>query len=339
MISVLSINLPIPLIAFGAVLAGSLGIPIPALPILVLAGSAAAAALGAGPWLLLGALAAGVAGGLLGDTVWYLMGRRFGFRVLKLLCRISLSRDSCVRQTGSVLSRFGVRLVLFARFVPGLSVVAVPMTGAAGVSYARFLAHDAIGVLLWAGFGLVLGFAFADTIGALLGMLESFGLGLLGVVIVAIAIYVGVRAMRRRNQRRQLALPRATVAELQQLIDSGQPYHLVDVRSVDQRQLDPEMIPGSRAVAMDAPNGELAAVPPGVPVFVYCGCPNEISAAKMAARFLELGYADVRPLLGGIDAWRQAGYAVHTVPVESAADGPGAVSTAEGARRPARAAS
>ena len=143
-----------------AVLAGSLGIPVPSLAGVVLAG--ALLAQGGGGLAGAGAcFAAGLAGAAIGDVVWFSAGRRFGGRVLGLLCRLSLSRDTCVTNTAALFARRGVAILLFARFVPGLSVVSAPLAGASGVSLRRFLTYAETGASVWVLFGLGIGNAFA----------------------------------------------------------------------------------------------------------------------------------------------------------------------------------
>jgi rhodanese-related sulfurtransferase len=55
---------------------------------------------------------------------------------------------------------------------------------------------------------------------------------------------------------------------------------------------------------------ELLAIEPASEVIVYCACPNEASAVKVAKALMEHGFKRVRPLSGGIDAWIAAGYDV-----------------------------
>lgn len=50
-----------------------------------------------------------------------------------------------------------------------------------------------------------------------------------------------------------------------------------------------------------------------VPEIVYCACPNEASAARVALQLRDRGFHHVRPLAGGIDAWVSAGLAVDTI--------------------------
>ena len=71
-----------------------------------------------------------------------------GHQVLGLLCRISLEPDSCVRQTENAFLRYGVRFLLFAKFVPGLGTLGPPLAGAARVGVLRFSFYSATGASL-----------------------------------------------------------------------------------------------------------------------------------------------------------------------------------------------
>jgi membrane protein DedA with SNARE-associated domain len=141
---------------FGVVLLEQIGMPIPALPVLVLAGAAA----NADPLFGACALLLAVIASSIGDFAWYAAGRRYGHRVLKALCRVSLSPDSCVRQTEATFERRGARTLLIAKFLPGLSTVAPPVAGALGLTPATFLALNGAGAALWAGTGLLVGLLF-----------------------------------------------------------------------------------------------------------------------------------------------------------------------------------
>src|SRR6185295_16061425 len=113
------------IVLFLFVLAEQLGLPLPAVPVLLAMGALAER----GRFSLAGALAIAVGASLLADLVWYALGRWRGARVLNLLCRISLEPDSCVRTTQNVLTARGARALLYAKFVPGLSTVAPPVAG------------------------------------------------------------------------------------------------------------------------------------------------------------------------------------------------------------------
>ena len=163
-------------LVFANVLALSLGLPVPAMPTLVLVGAGYALHGGRAAWsAALVALAVSVFASVLDDLVWYLAGRRFGNRTLQSLCRLSLSRDTCMKKTERFFGRWGVRVLAVAKFVPGLSMVSVPMAGAMQVRPGAFLRYDAFGALLWAAVGLGLGALFADQVQDVPHLLSTLG--------------------------------------------------------------------------------------------------------------------------------------------------------------------
>src|SRR5512134_1651397 len=138
-----------PVVVFVNVLLQQLGVPVPVVPTLLLAGSLAAT-----PGALGTALAAAVVASLVADLLWYAAGRMFGYRVLAGLCRLSINPTSCVSQTEAKFTRWGVWSLLVAKFVPGFSTVAPPIAGALRMSVSRFVLAAALGAALWAGVGL-----------------------------------------------------------------------------------------------------------------------------------------------------------------------------------------
>ncbi|ATF89106.1 MULTISPECIES: DedA family protein/thiosulfate sulfurtransferase GlpE [Burkholderia] len=308
-----------PLIVFVNVLAAALGLPVPAMPTLVLFGAMATMhpdmiGIQLVPVLLLSVLAA-----VLGDSAWYLAGRRFGGRTLKTICRLSLSRDSCVKKTEQFFGRWGVRVLAIARFVPGLSLVSVPMAGALGTNYRTFIGYDALGALLWAAVGLLIGLLFAAQIDWLFSSASQFGQVALVLIGALLVLYMSMRWNRRRALLRQLASARIDVDELDRLLhaDPARLPVIIDVRTVEHRRLDPFSIPG--ALFFDERHvRELSQRYPLSQKFViYCSCPNEVSAALMAKRLADFGFTDALALRGGLDAWRDTGRQVEgATPVE-----------------------
>ncbi|MCS3746484.1 membrane protein DedA with SNARE-associated domain/rhodanese-related sulfurtransferase [Xanthomonas arboricola] len=306
-------------LVFANVLALSLGLPVPALPTLVLVGAGYALRGGSEAWLAgLAAWGVSVLASLLGDLAWYLAGRRFGNRTLQSLCRLSLSRDTCMKQTERFFSRWGVRVLAVAKFVPGLSMVSVPMAGAMRVRPGAFLRYDAFGASLWALVGLGLGAMFANQVQDVLAFLSGLGSGAVVIVAALLACYVGWRWWRRHTLLRSLERARIAVDELVPLLDGDESLRptVLDIRAPGYRELQPYTIPG----AVFADERQLAQILASVPrdrsVVIYCACPDEVSAAWLAGRMREHGYRDVRPLLGGLDAWRDAGHPVTSlVPV------------------------
>ena len=311
-------------LVFANVLLESLGLPLPALPTLIVTGALGAAGLppghvgGLAPAIgnlpAMGAIVAvAVGAALLGDAAWFFAGRRFGGRILRNLCKLSISRDTCVRRTERFFERWGVRVLAVSKFIPGLSTLALPMAGAAGVPFAVFLLYDTIGAVLWAVTGVGVGVVCASAVDSILTLLDMLGRGALGLVVMALAIYLGMRWWHRHTLLRRLRLARISVGDLYQLMQ-GEPLPiLVDVRSERHRRLDPYAIPGAHlidSIDLDALDQRLAQLPRNQKVVVYCSCPNEVSAALLARKLVEHGFADVAPLRGGLEAWRAAGFAV-----------------------------
>ena len=288
---------------FGVVLLEQIGVPVPALPVLVLAG---AAAMG-DPLFGVYALLLAVIASSLGDFAWYAAGRRYGHRVLKALCRVSLSPDSCVRQTESTFEKRGARTLLIAKFLPGLSTVAPPVAGALGLKAGTFLALNGAGAALWAGAGLLAGLLFHGQIDWLFDRIADLGVYAVAVLAALLALYIARKWLERRRFLKSLEAARITVDELYGMMDRGEKLAILDVRSRTHRELHGRRIPG--AIPLDVENLDAVAsgISPDHEVIVYCACPNDASAVKVAGLLRQRGFTRVRPLAGGIDAWAEAG--------------------------------
>lgn len=125
---------------------------------------------------------------------------------------------------------------------------------------------------------------------------------------------------------------RILVHELDALLSGERPPVILDIRSDEKRQLDPYVIPGTRFADERQLDDIVASYPPDQKIVIYCSCPNEVSAAWMAKKLIELGFHDVLPLKGGIDAWREAGRTVATLQAPVAQ---GAPTNDQSAPRPA----
>ncbi len=242
------------------------GAPVPAVPTLMVAG---ALAVGGGPSLA-AIIGVAVLGALLGDVIWYAAGRIYGMRVLQLLCRISISPDSCVRQTETRFVRWGPVSLVIAKFVPGFSTVAPPLAGALRIKCGRFLFYSALGAALWAGLAAVAGTLFYRQIDWLLGELGQMGVYALIVVGVALALFVAVKWYERRRFFKALRMARISVDDLYRLMQDGAAPVVVDVRSDSAREIDPRRVPGAIAVDLRNLDTALAQVPPDRDIIVYC---------------------------------------------------------------------
>jgi len=300
-----------PIVAFAGVFAGAIGLPVPAMPTLIVVGSTLVAA--RDPLLIIGTFMAALAGAFLGDAAWFLTGRRFGYRVLDGLCRISLSPDTCVRRASGFFEKRGVKLLLVSRFIPGLSLVAIPIAGAGDTHFSRFTLYDLLGAALWIVVGLSVGMLFYRQIDAVLALLRQFGIGMFAVAAIGLALWIAFRYARRAQLLARLRKSRISVDELARLLANEPGALIVDVRSAISRRDDPYVIPGSRLFDLATADRELATLPRHSALVIYCSCPNEVSAAKVAERLSKLGFSNVRPLTGGLGAWREAGGDVEAI--------------------------
>lgn len=294
---------------FIAVFLEQVGAPLPALPVLLLAGALAAA----DPMFGVSALAVAILASTLGDYAWYWGGRRYGHRVLKLLCRVSLSPDTCVRRSELSFQRWGVASLVLAKFVPGISTVAPPIAGALGIRPLTFLLFNGAGSALWAGAGIAAGVLFNDQIDWMLAQLADLGGHAMVLLGVLLGLYIGYRAWDRWRFVKALRMARISVDELYEMMRREQNPVILDVRSRAHREVDGRIIPGARPVDLDDLERTVADIPPGHDVIVYCACPNEATAVKVARMLVERGFPRVRPLAGGLDAWAAAGFALETI--------------------------
>lgn len=251
-------------IVFGNVFLEQIGAPIPALPTLIVAGALAAD----GRIGLVPLLAAALSASILADTVWYLIGRWQGRRVLRLVCRISLSPDSCVRRTEDLFERRGMLSLVFAKFIPGYNTVAPPLAGAMGTTLPAFLLWGGLGGLLWIAFALTLGWVFHGAVDRALAWLQRLGLWAAIVLGAALALLIAFKAWERRRLRRLLDLARISVHELREKIDRGEAPVIVDVRT--QRAQRAGHIPGALRMALEELDEKLSELPRDREVVLYC---------------------------------------------------------------------
>ena len=244
-----------------------IGIPLPAVPALLAIGAFAAA----GKLNFGVAVLACVAGSLLADMIWYTIGRARGADVLRLLCKVTLEPDSCVRRTEDVFIRYGVRALVIAKFVPGLGTVAPPLAGIVGVPLPRFVVYSAAGGFLWAGgwssVGYVAGDAFQQLLidrGSQVGTWVLWGAGALA------AVYVVVKWTQRRRFLRKLRIARITVDQLVDALASTMPPVIVDLRSSLDVEATPFAIPGALRITAEELERRHQEIPRDRDIVLYC---------------------------------------------------------------------
>jgi membrane protein DedA with SNARE-associated domain len=243
-----------------------LGAPLPAVPILLAVGVLTAT----GQLSFATALLLGVVGCLLGDTAWYGLGKRWGARVLGLLCKVSLEPEACVRRGSNFISRFGSRTLLLAKFVPGVSTVSVPLMASSGTSLATFLFYDLLGSALYVGTYLTAGRVVGNRLDKLAALQNSISNVSIGLAVLVALVFVVRRYELRRAFQRLVRMSRITPQELRELNEGGKTPFIVDLRHPVDMLADPQVIPG----AIRLTPGELAARQSEIPrdreIILYC---------------------------------------------------------------------
>ena len=297
------------LIVFVWVLAEQLGIPIPSIPLLLTAGTLTATHRVSHPLVVLAVLAACA----IADSMWFLLGRRYGGSVLKLVCRLSFEASTCVTKTEGYFSRRGPATLLFAKFVPGLSTVAPPIAGQSGMSLPKFLLYDLAGSLIWAEAYILAGRFFGDLAKRSAPFFQWLGHFAFVIFILMVLGFFAYRVFRQRKFLRQVRELRLEPSELKEMLDNAErsgntPPFIVDLRHPLDYLPDPRVLPGALRIGPNELKQHSEIIPRDRDVILYCTCPSEETSARLALQLHKLGIYRVRPLRGGFEGWKDAGY-------------------------------
>jgi membrane protein DedA with SNARE-associated domain len=242
------------------------GIPLPAIPILLAAGALAAMAkLSTGLVLVVA-----VVGTLLGDALWYVIGRQKGSRVLKFLCAISLEPDSCVRNTQETFARHGARSLLAAKFIPGLGTAAAPLAGVVKMSWAKFLGMNTAGTAIFVGLFFGIGYLAGDQLEKVAAQVSRYGAWIGGALVLAFAIWLGRKIVERRRFLASLRMARITPEQLKDKIDRGDPVAIIDLRHVVDYRSEPRTLPGALRMNPEEVEARHQEIPRDREVVLYC---------------------------------------------------------------------
>jgi membrane protein DedA with SNARE-associated domain/rhodanese-related sulfurtransferase len=307
------------LLLFAWVLVEQIGIPLPATPIILAAGALSAEGQISFPLALL----VGVVASLTADLTWFLIGRRYGHHVLRILCKLSLEPTTCVRKTQDSFGRRRDVTLMIAKFVPGLATLAPPVAGENGMGLARFLFFDGIGATLWVGALLAAGRFFGDLLKHNTSLLDWVGRFSGALILIGVILFFIGRLLRRRMILKELAAARLEPEELKRQLDAGEPVFIVDLRHPLEILPDPFTLPGALHFSPEALSMRHSEIPRDRDIVLFCTCPSEATAAKTAMTLHKLGIERVRPLRGGFDEWRRLGF-----PLDAVTD-PGFVRAAE----------
>jgi membrane protein DedA with SNARE-associated domain/rhodanese-related sulfurtransferase len=297
------------LIIFLWVLVEQIGIPIPSVPVLLTAGTLSATHRVS--WI--GITLAMLLACLISDTLWFSLGRRYGNSVLKLLCRFSFEASTCVSKTENYFTRRGALTLLFAKFVPGLSTVAAPIAGQTGMPYLRFLAWDLAGSLIWGEAFILAGRFFGDLAKKSAPFFAWLGHFAILIFVLMVLGFLAYRIWKQRKFLQQVREMRLEPTELKTMLDVAErdgltPPFIVDLRHPLDYLPDPRVLPGALRIGPNELKQHSEIIPRDRDVILYCTCPSEETSAKLALQLQKLGIYRVRPLRGGFDGWKQAGY-------------------------------
>jgi membrane protein DedA with SNARE-associated domain len=251
---------------FAWVLLEQMGLPIPAIPLLLAAGALA----GSGKMDLALAVSLALIAVVLADLFWYSLGRYRGGRILKLLCRISLEPDSCVRRTENLFIRHGARSLLVAKFVPGLNTAAPSLAGIFRMPLRRFMIFDSLGGFFWVATFTGLGFIFSDQLEDIAAHSLRWGGWLVVVLAGSLAAYILWKYIQRRRFLRRLRIARISPKELMDKLTAGDEVSIVDLRQPIDVVAFPQMIPGALRMALEEIEDRHGEIPRDRDVILYC---------------------------------------------------------------------
>lgn len=297
-------------ILFLWVMTEQLGVPIPSVPVMLTAGTLTATHKMNLPLVLIAILL----GSLVSDSLWYIMGKRYGGAVVKLLCRLSMESSTCVRRTENYFTKRGPAALLLAKFIPGLGSVAAPIAGQTSMPFSSFVIFDTIGILIWALTFTLGGRFFGDFLKRhpeVFSWVAHFAVLLFALLLMG---FLFSRFLRQRAFLREIRTARVPPQELKEMLDRGQEVYIVDLRHPLDYLPDPRTLPGAVLLTPDKLVLQSDDIPRDRDVVLFCTCPSEATAAKMALTIRKLGVYRVRPLLGGFDEWKRLGFPLVEIP-------------------------
>ncbi len=285
-----------------AVFGQQLCLPLPSMLLLMTAG--ALAGRGGGHLTIPLVLLTSVVACVIADSVWFWLGRRWGSNVIRLICSLTSNPQDSRERTRRMFDRWGLRLLLVAKFFPVLDGASPPLAGAQGATVRGFLAYDLVGSLLWSAAYVLTGFLFSSQLDRVIRLLDRFGTGIILLVAVPMMLWTSWRLFRIVTMIRHLRLHRMSPAMLQRKIDDGDRIGVVDLLRYEAMDRELEGIPGAVRTDPDQlRRAQRVVVPEGVSMVLYCSSKNEFTSARVAAAMKKLGVSNVWILEGGLDAW------------------------------------
>ena len=282
------------------------GLPIPAAPVLLIAGGASAN----GPMRPGASLLTALSAMLTGDMLMYLLGRYTGWWLLGVLCRLSISPESCILRSADAFYKRGRMVLVFAKFVPGINALAAPLAGSMKMRVPQFLAFDFAGASLYVLVYWGAGYLFSGFLGAITKGYAQFGNYAVWAAAVVFAGYLSYRALVVLRERKRGPVVRISAPDAARKMAG---IAVFDVRSHGYYEKDTMRIQGSERLEPNALNQESMKVPKDREIILYCTCVREATSVKVARVLAEQGYS-VSVIAGGLRAWKKAGLPLERVP-------------------------
>jgi membrane protein DedA with SNARE-associated domain/rhodanese-related sulfurtransferase len=295
------------LILWTAVFARQICLPVPANFLLLTAG---ALARGGGLDMSL-VLCVGILGCLAGDFVWFEAGRHWGSQIMRILCAFSSDPHYCAQRAHKVFSRWGLRSLILAKFIPGLDGVTPPLAGIEGSGRSAFLVYDSLGSFLWTALYAGLGYLFSNRLALIAASMAKFGAVLAAAIGIPLACYIAWRVGIMAHMLRHLRLRRITPLLLNEKITAGEPIAIIDLLDFEEGYGDRAGIPGAVRMDPDRLRSRLrVVVPENLGLVLYCSSSGELTSARVAVALRKKGISNVWVLEGGLMAWKNEGLPV-----------------------------
>lgn len=296
-------------VLFLVVFGRQLCLPLPGILFLLAAGALA----GLGKLNLTAVIAVSVIACVLADLAWYEAGRMKGNTIMHFLHGFSGASKPNF-DIRKIFSQFGARSLLVSKFILGLDALAPPFAGMFGTSLVHFLAYDGLGSALWVGAYTGLGCAFSKQLDRAVGFAERFGTWMGLATLLAVLTFACRRIHRWHRFVSEYRLARITPQELKHKLDTGEKVIMVDLHGCPYHVFTHEGIPGAiRINPHRLKQYEEFPIPHdwvGHDVVLYCACPNESTSARVALALHRRGLDHIRPLEGGLEAWRELGFPI-----------------------------
>jgi membrane protein DedA with SNARE-associated domain/rhodanese-related sulfurtransferase len=255
-------------------------------------------------------------------TQWFWFGRRWGSQSMRLLCRLTPDPRGCAEHAHLTFSRYGLRVLFLAKFLPGLDGLLLPLAGAEGVPFPSFLALDAAGSLLWSASYVGLGYVFSNQLDLAVGWVKHFGTALAVVIAVLCALYAGWRGLTLIRMIRRLEVRRISPPMLHSKLKSGDKVAVLDLLDFEDDAFEEETgaaasaaVPGAfRVDPSRLRESPRIVVPDDVEIVLYSSSGGEIVSARAALELKRIGVENVWVLEGGLQGWREEGLPLSQFP-------------------------